>query len=526
MLQILTSRDCQLRPLAVSDGATVPENAVWVDLLRPTREEELFVEKALGVALPTREEMQEIEPSNRLYQDDSGLFMAGNVVAKADSPARARQLADQVTQQYVAFSTEILTRSASVPGEVLAPRKDSLQKQVADMNRRISELEGSVGLVTAANAQGAAARAELQRLGNDRTDAVKELNDLDGQIAKAQAQAAASRANFSVIEPPVAPPSPVSPARLELVAGGAAFTAALGAFGLVAVRHADRRLRRGLDIAAALGAPVLGTVEAPAEAAVTSPTNGSLNGHNAGGQRALLQRLLGNGAPWDVRQGVASHDQSLEYVRYRRVLGRLRAAPEESVRLLVVVVDDDVLVRDVVGRYLRQAGYQVTVAGDGVDALRAAKAAPPDLVVLDLMLPGMSGLEVCRQVREESNIPIIVLSVKGSEHDKVQALDLGADDYIPKPFGMNEVLARVPGGLRPMPACHIGDGEEGFPDFGGPVGDPVGHLRLSVSQPCPCRVDPPGQFLAEWVSLQYRRLRRRSATPSLPRRGSGFADFR
>lgn len=282
----------------------------------------------------------------------------GNVIeikVKADSPDRARQLAEQVTQQYVAFSTEILTRSASVPGEVLAPRKDSLQKQVADMNRRISELEGSVGQVTAGNAQDAAARAELQRLGNDRTDAVKELNDLDGQIAKAQAQAAASRANFSVIEPPVAPPSSALPARLELVAGGAAFTAALGAFSLVAIRHADHRLRRGSDIAAALGAPVLGTVEAPAEAAFTSPTNSSRNGHDASGQRAFLQRLLRNGAPWDARQVTASHDQSLEYVRYRRVLGRLRAAPEESVRLLVVVVDDDVLACRAVGRLAIEA---------------------------------------------------------------------------------------------------------------------------------------------------------------------------
>lgn len=282
----------------------------------------------------------------------------GNVIeikVKAGSPNRARQLAEQVTQHYVAFSTEILTRSASAPGEVLAPRKDSLQKQVAAQNRRISELEGAVGLLTAANAQGAAARAELQQLSNDRTDAVKELNDLEGQIAKAQAQAAASRANFSVIEPPVAPPSPASQTRLELVAGGAAVASALGTFVLVAVRHADRRLRRGSDIAAALGAPVLGTVEAPTEAAVTSPPNGSFNGHDASAQRALLQRLLRKGAPWDVRQATASHGQSLEYVRYRRVLGRLRATPEESVRLLVVVVDDDVLACRAVGRLAIEA---------------------------------------------------------------------------------------------------------------------------------------------------------------------------
>lgn len=87
MLQILTSSDCRLRALPIGDGQTVPEDAVWVDLVRPTREEELFVEKALGVSLPTREEMQEIEPSNRLYQEDGGMFMTVNILAKADSPA-------------------------------------------------------------------------------------------------------------------------------------------------------------------------------------------------------------------------------------------------------------------------------------------------------------------------------------------------------------------------------------------------------------------------------------------------------
>jgi capsular polysaccharide biosynthesis protein len=277
----------------------------------------------------------------------------GNVIeikTTADSPDRARQLAERVTQQYVVFSTELLTKSASAPGEVLAPRKDSLLMQVADMNRRISALQGSVGLLTAANSQGAAARAELQQLSSNRTDAVKELTDLDGRIAKAQAQAAVSRENFSIIEPPVAPPAPVTPIRLQLVAGGAASAAALGVLVLLAVRQADRRLRRCSDIAAALGAPVLGTVEAPAETAVASPTNGSPNGHGADGRRSLLQRLLRNGDAWDGPRITTSHDQSLEQLRYRRVLARLRATPEESVRLLVIVVDDDVLAYRAVGR--------------------------------------------------------------------------------------------------------------------------------------------------------------------------------
>jgi magnesium transporter len=86
MLQILTTSDCRLRVLPGGPGETLPEDAVWVDLVRPTREEELFVERALHVSLPTREEMQEIEPSNRLYQEDGGLFMTVNMLVKADSP--------------------------------------------------------------------------------------------------------------------------------------------------------------------------------------------------------------------------------------------------------------------------------------------------------------------------------------------------------------------------------------------------------------------------------------------------------
>ncbi|MGB6165241.1 MAG: response regulator transcription factor [Pseudonocardiaceae bacterium] len=115
---------------------------------------------------------------------------------------------------------------------------------------------------------------------------------------------------------------------------------------------------------------------------------------------------------------------------------------------VVLVVDDDVLVRDVVGRYLRQAGYQVTVAGDGVDALRAAKAAPPDLVVLDLMLPGLSGLEVCQLLRAGSPVPIVMLTALGEEEDRIVGLELGADDYITKPFSPRELVLRVTSVLR------------------------------------------------------------------------------
>ncbi|MGH3718146.1 MAG: response regulator transcription factor [Pseudonocardiaceae bacterium] len=114
----------------------------------------------------------------------------------------------------------------------------------------------------------------------------------------------------------------------------------------------------------------------------------------------------------------------------------------------VLVVDDDVLVRDVVGRYLGRAGYQVTVAGDGADALLAAEATPPDLVVLDLMLPGLSGLEVCRLLRAQGPVPIVMLTALGEEEDRILGLEMGADDYITKPFSPRELVLRVSSVLR------------------------------------------------------------------------------
>jgi DNA-binding response OmpR family regulator len=114
----------------------------------------------------------------------------------------------------------------------------------------------------------------------------------------------------------------------------------------------------------------------------------------------------------------------------------------------VLVVDDDVLVREVVGRYLGQAGYQVTVAGDGADALLAAQATSPDLVVLDLMLPGLSGLEVCQLLRVADPVPIVMLTALGEEEDRIVGLELGADDYITKPFSPRELVLRVGSVLR------------------------------------------------------------------------------
>lgn len=114
----------------------------------------------------------------------------------------------------------------------------------------------------------------------------------------------------------------------------------------------------------------------------------------------------------------------------------------------ILVVDDEREIVRALYRALKAHGYSVHTASNGEEAVEAAAALRPDLVLLDLLLPGINGLEVCRRVRAESNVPIIVLSVKDAERDKVEALDLGADDYVAKPFGIEEVLARVRVALR------------------------------------------------------------------------------
>ena len=114
----------------------------------------------------------------------------------------------------------------------------------------------------------------------------------------------------------------------------------------------------------------------------------------------------------------------------------------------ILIVDDEIEIIRALQRSLTAHGYKVFTARNGEDAVRLTLQQRPDVLLLDLVLPGMSGLEVCRKIREESNVPIIVLSVKDTEGDKVQALDLGADDYIAKPFGMKEVLARIQVALR------------------------------------------------------------------------------
>jgi DNA-binding response OmpR family regulator len=114
----------------------------------------------------------------------------------------------------------------------------------------------------------------------------------------------------------------------------------------------------------------------------------------------------------------------------------------------VLVVDDDVTVRDVVRRYLELAGCEVELVGDGESALRRFAEREPDLVVLDLMLPGVDGLEVCRRLRVRSAVPVVMLTALGEEEDRIAGLQLGADDYVTKPFSPRELALRVTSVLR------------------------------------------------------------------------------
>jgi two-component system, OmpR family, KDP operon response regulator KdpE len=121
----------------------------------------------------------------------------------------------------------------------------------------------------------------------------------------------------------------------------------------------------------------------------------------------------------------------------------------ESYRILVV--DDESQIGRVLRRSLSARGYEVQVAGNGEEGLEVFQSWKPDLVITDLSMPNMGGIELCRRIRAVSQLPIIVLSVKGEERTKVEALDAGADDYVTKPFGIDELLARVRAALRRVP---------------------------------------------------------------------------
>jgi DNA-binding response OmpR family regulator len=130
----------------------------------------------------------------------------------------------------------------------------------------------------------------------------------------------------------------------------------------------------------------------------------------------------------------------------------------EPVAGRVLVVDDDLTVRDVVRRYLELGGHQVSLADNGEDALRWIAENHPDLVVLDLMLPGIDGLEVCRRLRQRSAVPVVMLTALGEEENRIAGLELGADDYVTKPFSPRELALRVSSVLRRARAARVPSG--------------------------------------------------------------------
>ena len=124
----------------------------------------------------------------------------------------------------------------------------------------------------------------------------------------------------------------------------------------------------------------------------------------------------------------------------------------------VLVVEDDHNVVEILRLYLGRDGHKVLTAGNGIDGLRLAREARPDLVVLDLMLPGMDGMKVCRALREESDVPIVMLTARMEESHRLGGLDLGADDYVTKPFSPRELAARVRAVLRRSAKDLVEDG--------------------------------------------------------------------
>lgn len=139
----------------------------------------------------------------------------------------------------------------------------------------------------------------------------------------------------------------------------------------------------------------------------------------------------------------------------------------------ILIVDDDIGLLQLIRDTLDERGYQVRTVATGGEALQALAGPLPDLMLLDLMLPDTDGLQVCRHARQFTSLPIIVLSAVGDEKRKVEALDLGADDYLTKPFGMNELLARIRAALRRTRPVPIGAPE-------GPI--VVGDLKVDVAR--------------------------------------------
>jgi DNA-binding response OmpR family regulator len=156
----------------------------------------------------------------------------------------------------------------------------------------------------------------------------------------------------------------------------------------------------------------------------------------------------------------------------------------------ILVIDDEATVRDTVALRLEQDGYRVVTAADGREALQLFRAEKPDLVLLDLMLPELSGIEITRIIRGESDVPILMLTARDSEIDKVVGLELGADDYVTKPFSLRELQARVRALLRRREGTGPGGGGEVGPssvEVGRVTVDLTGHRVLRDGKPVPMK---------------------------------------
>jgi two-component system KDP operon response regulator KdpE len=174
----------------------------------------------------------------------------------------------------------------------------------------------------------------------------------------------------------------------------------------------------------------------------------------------------------------------------------------------VLVVDDEPQIRRALGVNLKARGYDVDLAGSGEEGLSMAASRHPDVVLLDLGLPGIDGLEVIRGLRGWTTVPVIVLSVRETERDKVAALDLGADDYVTKPFGMDELLARLRAALRrhlPAPEEAVVTTEDFEVDLAAKrvrVGDREVHLTPTEWQLLEVLVRNPGRLITQRQLLQ------------------------
>ena len=148
----------------------------------------------------------------------------------------------------------------------------------------------------------------------------------------------------------------------------------------------------------------------------------------------------------------------------------------------ILIIEDDASLASMVGEYLGAAGMQVDAAHDAASGLAALSRSPPDAVILDVMLPDLGGFEVCRRIRARSGVPVLMLTARGEDTDRIVGLELGADDYLPKPFNPRELLARLRAVLRRSAGARTGDG--GVMRFGRLEIDPGSRAVTLGGAPC------------------------------------------